>query len=62
MNVFKFDKPVVSLQWNPVLSLLTVATGSQIVLINSKLGKRFEKKGVHIPFKGFLPLKGERHH
>jgi ribosome biogenesis protein ERB1 len=40
MNVFTFDKPVVSLQWNPVLSLLAVATGSQIVMINPRLGRK----------------------
>lgn len=43
VNVFKFDKPVVSIQWNPVLSLLSVATGSQIILINPKLGKKNQR-------------------
>ena len=39
MNVFNFEKPIVSLQWNPVLSLLAVATGSKIIFVNPRLGE-----------------------
>ena len=39
INVLTFEKPVVSIQWNPVLSLLAVASGSKIIMINPKLGK-----------------------
>ncbi|CAF0752630.1 unnamed protein product [Didymodactylos carnosus] len=40
MRILTFSSPVLSLEWNPVLSILAVACEDKVIMVNPKLGEQ----------------------